>query len=185
MIGSGALSSSGFHLRPAIVGDAAVGDAAVGDAADDAEAIRVVQNRCFPDPWSRADIGAQLALSGAVAVVAEAVPDAAREGGGGDWAGIAGYAFGQCIADEVELRSIAVVPERRREGLGHDVLAAFLEIGRGVGGRCVFLEVAADDPAAIALYLSFGFSCIGKRTGYYRVGRTIPVDALVMKLYQI
>lgn len=150
---------SGFNLRPAV--------------ADDAEAIRVVQNRCFPDPWSRADIGAQLALSGAVAVVAERAPDAGI--------GIFGYAFGQCVADEIELRSIAVVPERRRQGLGHDVLAAFLEIGRAAGGRCVFLEVAADDPAAIALYLSFGFSCAGKRTGYYRVGRTKPADALIMK----
>jgi ribosomal-protein-alanine N-acetyltransferase len=171
--------------------------------ADDAEAIRALQNRCFPDPWSRADIGAQLALSGAVAVVAETESDTAQNlpqnlpqnsrqnsrqnlaENVGERGEILGYAFGQCVVDEVELRSIATMPEWRRRGLGHDVLAAFLEIGRGIGGRQVFLEVAADNSAAIAFYFSFGFSCIGKRTGYYCMGRVKPVDALIMKYDQI
>lgn len=176
MSGSDRVLSDGLRLRPAVVGDA--------------EAIRALQNRCFPDPWSRADIGAQLALSGAVAVVAEIESGEAQNTAQnlvenvGKPAEILGYAFGQCVVDEVELRSIAIMPEWRRQGLGQDVLAAFLEIGRDIGGRYVFLEVAADNSAAIAFYFSFGFSCIGKRTGYYCMGRVKPVDALILKYDQ-
>jgi ribosomal-protein-alanine N-acetyltransferase len=44
----------------------------------------------------------------------------------------------------------------------------------------VFLEVAASNTAAQALYRGFGFTEAGRRTGYYRRGDGVE-DALVMR----
>jgi ribosomal-protein-alanine N-acetyltransferase len=45
----------------------------------------------------------------------------------------------------------------------------------------VFLEVARDNAAAIALYKKMGFSLISTRKNYYQINNT-RVDALVMML---
>jgi ribosomal-protein-alanine N-acetyltransferase len=43
------------------------------------------------------------------------------------------------------------------------------------------LEVAADDPAATALYAAAGYAVVARRPGYYRIGRPRPVDAEVRR----
>ena len=46
--------------------------------------------------------------------------------------------------------------------------------------RKMFLEVAADNPAAIALYRKQGFAEIGRREGYFARANGQPATALVM-----
>lgn len=90
------------------------------------------------------------------------------------------FAMGRVIADEAELLTIATAPDHRRKGLGHDRMTAFLTEARNRKAQTAFLEVAADNIAAIALYASHGFTQAGTRKSYYRAPTGTLIDALVM-----
>jgi ribosomal-protein-alanine N-acetyltransferase len=47
--------------------------------------------------------------------------------------------------------------------------------------EAMFLEVAADNPGAIALYAVAGFEAVGRRAGYYGRLAGGSVDAIVMR----
>ncbi len=87
---------------------------------------------------------------------------------------LTGFVLAQVVADEAEILTIAVDPAFQRRGLGRALMQDSLK-QKQVGA--VFLEVAADNTAAIALYESCGFQLIGRRTGYYKREKTL-VDAL-------
>ena len=87
--------------------------------------------------------------------------------------------LGQVVVDEAELLTLAVDPVRRRQGLGRTLVEGFLaEVARR-GAATAFLEVAADNLGAQALYKRCGFSVTGRRRDYYR-GPLGPVDAVLM-----
>ncbi len=92
-------------------------------------------------------------------------------------------AFGlfRVAADEAELLTLATSPRMRRQGFARAVLARGLITARDRGARACFLEVAADNHAACALYTGLGFAPHGRRKGYYRKPGQPPVDALVFK----
>jgi len=50
-----------------------------------------------------------------------------------------------------------------------------------LGARKIFLEVAEDNAAALALYLGAGYSEIGRGAGYYRRADRPAVAALVLE----
>ena len=128
-------------------------------------AMAALHARCFtvPRPWAAAEFAALLSEATVFAVHAPA-----------------GFALGRVAADEVELLTIAVAPEARRLGQGRDLMAAFTATAAARGARSAFLEVAADNAAAIALYHAAGFAVAGRRRGYYRFADGSAVDALVM-----
>ena len=68
----------------------------------------------------------------------------------------------------------------RRRGLGRKLVARFLYQAQLRGADSAFLEVSAENAAAIALYESAGFTPSGRRSGYYRAPDGTRVDALVM-----
>jgi len=120
--------------------------------------------------WTRQDM-AELLASPGVAGWALQFADAAI-----------GFALCRVAADEAELLTIAVQPAKRRRGAGRALLAAVIAHARDAGARSLFLEVGADNPAALALYGGAGFQAIGRRKAYYnRVGRP-AADAVVMRL---
>ena len=90
------------------------------------------------------------------------------------------FALGRVIADEAELLTIAADPALRRQGLGRAALAAFHAAATARGARTAFLEVAADNIAARALYDAAGYRRCGERPGYYRGPDGHAVDALLM-----
>ncbi|MFX8246689.1 hypothetical protein ABTL56_19205, partial [Acinetobacter baumannii] len=49
------------------------------------------------------------------------------------------------------------------------------------GAEGLFLEVAADNEPAIALYRSAAFVPVGRRAGYYRRPGGAAMDALVLR----
>ena len=49
------------------------------------------------------------------------------------------------------------------------------------GCESLFLEVAADNDAAIALYKKQGFETVGRRAGYYARSDHPAVDAIVLR----
>ncbi|MGB3553688.1 MAG: GNAT family N-acetyltransferase [Jannaschia sp.] len=94
-----------------------------------------------------------------------------REGEGPD-----GFVLGRNVADEAELLTIAVSPDHRRRGLGRRLLTRFATEARACGAVAAFLEVAADNAAARALYAGCGWRAVGQRTGYYE-----GIDAIAMR----
>jgi ribosomal-protein-alanine N-acetyltransferase len=92
-----------------------------------------------------------------------------------------GFALCRVTVDEAELLTIAVAAAERRRGLGRALLAAVIECVRAAGATALFLEVGADNPAAIALYRRNDFRPVGRRSGYYQRGSQPPADALVMR----
>jgi ribosomal-protein-alanine N-acetyltransferase len=92
-----------------------------------------------------------------------------------------GFTLGRVAADEAEILSITLLPGQRRQGGGRRLLDALVARSAAAGAASLFLEVAVDNPAALALYRGAGFQEAGRRKGYYKVGDT-AVDALVMRL---
>ena len=72
-----------------------------------------------------------------------------------------GYGF---VDEETPELSIAVVPSRRRHGLGRELLEALLERARADGRKQVSLSVEKDSPA-VAFYERNGFERIGESDG--------------------
>ena len=130
------------------------------------EALAALHARCFrmPPPWSDADFAGFLADPLTFQLVD----------------GDAGFLLGRAVAGEAELLTLAVAPEARRRGLARKLVSRFLYQARLRGAEAAFLEVSAENAAAIALYESAGFSRSGLRRNYYRTAEGQRIDALVM-----
>jgi ribosomal-protein-alanine N-acetyltransferase len=92
------------------------------------------------------------------------------------------FALIRVVADEAELLTLATDPDKRRQGHARAVLAMALGQATSKGAATMFLEVAEDNRAAIAVYATTGFTQIGRRAGYYTPKNTAPIAALVMQM---
>ncbi len=97
----------------------------------------------------------------------------------GDGGSLQGYAIMSVAADEAHLLNLCIRSNRRRCGLGRDLLRQLLADARLAGARRMFLEVRPSNEAALALYASEGFVEIGRRPRYYRA-REGREDAVVL-----
>lgn len=136
------------------------------------ELLAGMHNICFAEPWSPGAMADVLAMPGAHGLIAvdggSLIPSGAHPGP-------AGFVLWRAVAGEAEILTIAVLPPWRRRGLGGLLLEAALSSARVSGAETMFLEVAADNSGAQALYSSRGFTRAGLRKGYY-AGK----DALVL-----
>jgi ribosomal-protein-alanine N-acetyltransferase len=135
----------------------------------EADALAEVHARGFDHPWSAADLAALLDSPGVFAL-------AARED-----AVLRAFILARAIAGEAEILTLAVDPARRRQGIARALLEAATAAAAHAGAGVLFLEVAADNAAAIALYESAGFTQAGRRRGYYARSDGAAVDALVLR----
>ncbi len=119
----------------------------------------------LPDrPWAAAEFRSILATKGVFLVAA---PN--------------GFAIGRSTPDEGELLTLSIDPDHQRKGLGSALLSAFeAELTRR-GATAAFLEVAADNHPAIALYRHTGWTQSGRRSGYYARKTGKPVDAFLFQ----
>jgi ribosomal-protein-alanine acetyltransferase len=92
---------------------------------------------------------------------------------------IVGFAAFHRIADEAELRNVAVAPAHQRQGVGRVLLAEGRRRLSEQGVRQIYLEVRASNISAQGLYFSAGFSLRSRRKDYYNDPRE---DALVLAL---
>lgn len=128
----------------------------------------------FAQGWARGDLEQMILSSGHVADVQVA------RGLVGEY--VTGFAISRIVAGEAELLTIVLEPETRGRGLAGGLLAHHALSVRKAGGEMLFLEVAADNAPALALYRKAGFVEIGRRKGYYPAGGGEPSrDALTMR----
>jgi ribosomal-protein-alanine N-acetyltransferase len=73
-----------------------------------------------------------------------------------------------------------VRPTHRRRGVATALLEAALALAAPTA-QAMLLEVAADNPGALALYAQAGFRTVGQRAGYYARTGAAAVDAIVMR----
>lgn len=136
-----------------------------------ADALAKLHRRAMTDTaaWSVAEFNALLSTAGHFLVTR---PDAVPEP--------IGFALGRVTIDEAELLTLAVDPASWRQGIGRACLTAFEVAAAKQGAVTAFLEVAATNAPAIALYLSRGWQKIGLRKAYYQ-GVNGRIDAIVMR----
>ena len=89
-----------------------------------------------------------------------------------------GFLLGRAVAGEAELLTLAVAPQARRKGVGSLLLDDFIAASLARGAEDAFLEVAADNAGAIALYAGRGWQTAGRRRNYYATG----IDAILTRL---
>lgn len=90
-----------------------------------------------------------------------------------------GYALTRTLAGESELLSLAVHPDHQRRGIARGLLTAWITAIQPQA-ETAFLEVAADNSGALALYESMEFARSGLRKGYYSRADAPAVDAVLM-----
>ncbi len=129
-----------------------------------ATALAAIHERAFDtgDVWNAAIMAGQLGMPGVFALIA----------------GTSGMIMIRRAGDEAEILTLAVVPERRQQGVGRALLTAATEAARRHGAEKLFLEVSTRNPAARGLYQAAGFVQVGRRRAYYADGS----DALVLSL---
>lgn len=84
----------------------------------------------------------------------------------------------QKVPPEAEILTLAVAPNQRRKGEAKALLSKLISTLPSVDVEVLFLEVASDNMAAMALYSGLGFDVTGRRKDYYGAGR----DAVLMSL---
>jgi ribosomal-protein-alanine N-acetyltransferase len=92
-----------------------------------------------------------------------------------------GYGLLRSAAGEAEILTFGVDPRHRRSGHGRRILADLIQRARAAGAELMFLEVAAANKSAKALYEAAGFVMVGRRAGYYHGPRGID-DGLTYRL---
>ena len=133
----------------------------------DLDEVMVIERRSFSAPWEESTFRGLMRRPSAALLVAETDDE------------LTGYSVMWFAADEGELGDIAVIPERRGEGIGRRLLLESISVAASRGTRSLYLEVRESNDVARRLYEKVGFSVVGVRKQYY----TEPAeDAIVMKL---
>jgi ribosomal-protein-alanine N-acetyltransferase len=117
---------------------------------NDAALLAALHQSSFPDAWSSKAIGELLAGPGVFA-----------------WFTRDGFVLARVAGGEAEILTLAVTPVARGQGLGRALLKSAANHAAALGAIRIFLEVGADNPAALALYAGLGFSQAGQRKAYY------------------
>ena len=133
----------------------------------DLAALAALHAACFPeDPWDGAALATVLGMPGAGGRLATAESGETL-----------GLLIDQRVGEDAEILTLGVIPASRRQGIARALLNDLFRRARDGGAVRVMLEVAADNEAARALYLSMGFARDGIRRAYYRRPDGPSIDA--------
>lgn len=134
--------------------------------------ISKLHGRLFDPPWDAESIAQLIEHPAAAAFVAQVREPKT----------LVGFVIGQIAADEAEILSVGVAPEWQRRGIARNMIEGLVRAARRAEVKRLFLEVAADNTAAIRLYKGLGFADVSRRKAYYRRPGGQPVDAVVLVL---
>lgn len=133
----------------------------------DARACAALHARCFDPAWDAEVMEVFFADPNCIALYAG---EAACEA----------FLIVRIAADEAEILTIAVAPERRRQGLARRLLTGAAAELRSRGVQRLFLEVDDTNLAALALYRDLGAERIGHRPAYYANGADASIYSLAL-----
>lgn len=133
--------------------------------ADAAARLAGLHAAAFPAPWNAAAFETLLDQDGVFALEATD-----------------GFILMRAVADEAEILTLAVRPAARRQGLAARLLTEAAAAAAARSATRLFLEVAADNAGALALYDGAGFAVAGRRPGYYARPGGGREDALILAL---
>jgi ribosomal-protein-alanine N-acetyltransferase len=129
---------------------------------EDARAIAELHAQLFPTAWDTDAIQALIEHPASLALVAVRPR---RE--------IVGFIIAHIAADEAEILTIGVAPDCQRHGIGRQLVEGTMRAAARSEARRLFLDVAAGNTPARALYQACGFAEVGRRKAYY----TLPGGA--------
>ncbi|MEM7301355.1 MAG: ribosomal protein S18-alanine N-acetyltransferase [Pseudomonadota bacterium] len=139
----------------------------------DAKELADLHAQGFERNWDTGEFYRLLAQKGVTALIARS--------GKAKSSSPFGFVVVRQAADEAEVLSICTAKQRRKRGVGISLMREVLSHLAQLDCQSVFLEVAADNIAAISLYRKLGFKRIAERPGYYQSGSERKT-ALVMQL---
>jgi len=139
-------------------------------SAEDADALAEVHARAFDTSWSAPDIARLMQIMGGFALIS--LDDAGA---------ITGFILARSMAREAEILTLAIAPWARRQGVASALVEAAAAEALVRDADSLFLEVASDNPAALALYERAGFERVGQRRAYYMRTGGPSMDALVLR----
>jgi Fur family ferric uptake transcriptional regulator len=135
---------------------------------NDAGALASVHAEAFEDAWSAESLRALLDSPGVFALAA----------------GVArrpvGFILIRIAGEEAEILTLATAQSHRRRGVASALVRGAAELAAKGGARGLFLEVAENNVAALALYAAEQFADVGRRVGYYVRGAA-RLDARVLR----
>ncbi len=79
---------------------------------------------------------------------------------------IIGFAVTKINPFESELLQVGILPEYQKQGFASRLLLSVIDVCKAQSQQ-LFLEVRESNVAAIALYESLEFNCVGQRNNYY------------------
>jgi ribosomal-protein-alanine N-acetyltransferase len=123
----------------------------------DGTILEKIHASCFPDGWDKGTFDRLLTENltcGWMAQSLEGQP--------------VGFILARALESEAEILTFAVRPSFQKLGIGRRLLKKLMTFLMSAGCKKVFLEVAVDNKAAIALYSSENFVKIGTRPNYYQ-----------------
>lgn len=91
-----------------------------------------------------------------------------------------GFIIYTIAADQADLITLGVIPQSQQQGAGRFLMEQAFAHLKSLGVEKLFLEVATDNTAALALYKSTGFVQVGTRPNYYKNERGEITDAAVL-----
>lgn len=121
----------------------------------DAAAIAELELNIFSHPFTERDIANYISSENGMCFTA-------LENGE-----VIAYVVGNKIFSDGEIYRFAVREDKRKCGIGLELLRFAMRAEKECGITEVFLEVREQNAAARALYLSYGFEEIGRRENYY------------------
>mgnify|MGYP000610356313 CR=1 FL=1 len=123
---------------------------------DDIEQICLIEEACFPTPWTADAFRNELEHNNFARYVVMTWNNS-----------IIGYAGMWTILDEAHITNIAVVEQYRGRKLGERLLRELVVQAMGYGMTRMTLEVRTSNYTAQRLYEKFGFRAEGLRRAYY------------------
>ena len=141
---------------------------------DDAAALAALHASAFDRPWDAAAISSLLVNPHVIALASPAQGFIMLQHVPAD------RADDMAEKGEAEILTLAVHPKARRQGLARRLIAAAID---RLAAKKIFLEVADDNHAAVALYQACGFAETGRRVGYYKNADGSRRDALLMQAF--
>ncbi len=115
-----------------------------------AEVLTTIHAQCFTKPWKEDQFTSLLDLPSTFGFIDEK-----------------GFILCSDLGQDIEILTLAVLPEFRRKGLASALLNFVQKLMKIQNKKSLFLEVNCTNEAAIALYKKNGFQPNGTRKNYY------------------